>query len=297
MPLNLRQIECFRAVMLTGTISGAAELLFVSQPAVSRLLAHTEQTAGFALFERIRGRLHATPEARQLFLEVESTYLGVQRVNTLVRDLAENRKGTLRLLAHTTIAGSLVPQAIGVYHRSVPDVRVTFDSGRQWVLMERMLNQQVDLAVTIFPLEHPAIQTMVLRDVSLVCVLPRGHALAACEEVMVEELGQHPVVGYEDGTPFGALMAKLFEDFGMPTDSPVEAGTPREACSLVEHGVGVAIVDEYSAREFAEKLAVRPIAGNNTPKLQVFIAHKRYDPLSRIALAFIDVLHQLARPG
>ena len=67
MALNLRQIEVFRAVMITGSVSGAAQLLFVSQPAVSRLLSQTENRLGFALFERIKGRLHATAEAKEVF--------------------------------------------------------------------------------------------------------------------------------------------------------------------------------------------------------------------------------------
>ena len=74
MSFNLRQIEVFRAVMITGSIRGAAQLLFVSQPAVSRLLSHTESRVGFPLFQRIRGRLHATPEAKKLFHEVEEVY-------------------------------------------------------------------------------------------------------------------------------------------------------------------------------------------------------------------------------
>ncbi|MBC7077924.1 MAG: LysR family transcriptional regulator, partial [Synergistales bacterium] len=69
--MNLRQIEIFRAVMITGSISGASKLLFVSQPAVSRLLSHTELRMGLKLFERVKGRLYSTPEARSLFKEVE----------------------------------------------------------------------------------------------------------------------------------------------------------------------------------------------------------------------------------
>src|SRR3990170_3218630 len=116
MTLNFRQIETFRAVMAAGSISGAAQLLFVSQPAVSRLLSHTERSVGFALFERIRGRLYATPEAKQLFTEVESACLGVRRVNELARDLSENRRGVLRLVSHATIGRMLIPHAIGVFH-------------------------------------------------------------------------------------------------------------------------------------------------------------------------------------
>lgn len=94
MKLNLRQIEVFRAVMITGSIRGASELLFVSQPAVSRLLSHMEQRIGFALFERIRGRLYATLEARKLFHEVEAVYAGVQRVNDMARDLFEHQRAS-----------------------------------------------------------------------------------------------------------------------------------------------------------------------------------------------------------
>ena len=97
MKLNLRQIEVFRAIMISGSISGASKLLFVSQPAVSRLIAYTEQRLGLMLFERIKGRLSPTPEARRLFVEVTALYQNVQRVNEVADNLAENREGQLRL--------------------------------------------------------------------------------------------------------------------------------------------------------------------------------------------------------
>lgn len=92
MKLNLRQIEVFRAIMLSGSISGASKLLFVSQPAVSRLIAYTEQRLGLMLFERIKGRLYPTPEARRLFVEVTALYQNVQRVN----EVADNPPRTAK---------------------------------------------------------------------------------------------------------------------------------------------------------------------------------------------------------
>ena len=93
MRINLRQIEVFRAIMLTSSISGAAKLLHVSQPAVSRLLSYTEQRLGLKLFERIKGRLYPTPEAKRLFTEVNAVYQGVQRVNEVADDLIQQRAG------------------------------------------------------------------------------------------------------------------------------------------------------------------------------------------------------------
>src|SRR5476649_2882620 len=120
MRLNLKQIEVFRAIMLTGSISGAAKLLHVSQPAVSRLISYTEQRLGLLLFQRIKGRLYPTPEARRLFEEVSAVYQSVQRVN----DLAENRIGQLRIASSPNLGQSLMPRAVAIFCQRYPEVRI-----------------------------------------------------------------------------------------------------------------------------------------------------------------------------
>src|SRR5687768_8239468 len=65
-PMNLRQMEVFRAVMVSGGVNSAAALLHVSPPAISKVLAQAAKSTGLVLFERVRGRLIPTPEAQQL---------------------------------------------------------------------------------------------------------------------------------------------------------------------------------------------------------------------------------------
>lgn len=93
--MNLRQMEVFRAVMLTGGVGGAAELLHISQPAVSKMLAQSQRQLGFALFARVKGRLVPTAEAQALHAEVEALWRGVERVRDVSRSLATPRSGTL----------------------------------------------------------------------------------------------------------------------------------------------------------------------------------------------------------
>ena len=95
MKLNLRQIEMFRAIMITGSVSGAARMLSVSQPAISRLLAYTEDRLKMRLFERVKGRVQPTPEARRLFAEVEDVHRGVLRINDLAQELQRRGTGAL----------------------------------------------------------------------------------------------------------------------------------------------------------------------------------------------------------
>ena len=99
-PLNLRQIEVFRAIMMAGSISGAGRMLHVSQPAVSRVLALTESRLGYRLFERVKSRLSPTAEARRLYAEVEQVYGGIERVNDLAASLGQSGAGMLLSLIH-----------------------------------------------------------------------------------------------------------------------------------------------------------------------------------------------------
>src|SRR6476469_7268529 len=124
MTLNLRQIEIFGPVVPSVSSGAPSQLLFVSQPAVSRLLSHTEQRVGFALFERIKGRLYATPEAKKLFHEVEAVYQAVQRVNDLAGDLARNRSGILNIVSSPSVGQMLIPEALSQFQARHPDVKV-----------------------------------------------------------------------------------------------------------------------------------------------------------------------------
>ena len=107
--MNLRHMEVFRAVMLTGSISGAAEILHVSQPAVSKLLAHAARQSQLVLFERVKGRLVPTPEAQQLYEEVEKLWRGVERVRDVTRGLGDPNSGVLRLAVSASLGTHLVP--------------------------------------------------------------------------------------------------------------------------------------------------------------------------------------------
>src|SRR5437879_727371 len=113
--MNLRQMEVFRAVMQAGSVTGAARVLNISQPAVTGVLRHTEAGLKFRLFERIKGRLLPTPEARALFGEIEQIFDRVDVVDRLIGDLQDARVGTLDIVAIPALGVSLLPSAIGAF--------------------------------------------------------------------------------------------------------------------------------------------------------------------------------------
>ncbi|HEX2545388.1 MAG TPA: LysR substrate-binding domain-containing protein [Ramlibacter sp.] len=293
MALNLRQIEVFRAVMITGSISGAAQLLFVSQPAVSRLLSQTETRLGYALFERIKGRLHATPEAKKLFREVQSVYAGIQRVNAMAENLADNRQGTLNIVCSTSVGQMFIPQAIASFLESFPRVKLNFMIMSYAHLLERLLDHQADLGVITSPMEHPNLTMAPLSENRLVCLFPQGHPLEAKSLVSLEELAPYPLVTYDKGTPFGALIEQLYEAKGLALDPLVEVGSPHSASALVQLGTGIALVDEFSVKGAPGKLAMRAVV--DSPVVQINLVHHRLEPMSKLTRAFVEVLRDLVQ--
>jgi len=293
MSLNLRQIEVFRAVMTTGSISGASQLLFVSQPAVSRLLSHTEQRVGFALFERIKGRLYATPEAKKLFHEVEAVYLAVQRVNDLATDLARNRRGILNVVSSFSVGQMLIPEALALFKSRHPDVKVTFQCLGYAHLKERLLHRQADLGIIILPMEHPNLEVTPLGRNRLVCILPYNHELTRRATLALSDLRPFPLIAYDKDTPLGQTVARLYEEADEPLAPAIEVGSPQNACSLVQMGAGVALVDEFSVRSWSGNghLVVRPVTG--APILQANLVHMRFEPPSQLTQAFVGQLRQL----
>lgn len=288
--LNLRQIEVFRAVMITGSINGAAQLLLVSQPAVSRMLSHTEARIGFDLFERVKGRLYPSPEARRLFADVESVYRDIQRVNTTLLDLVQQRHGVMRIVSSPSLGHQLVPDAIAGFRRCHDDIRVSLECLRHVLLRDRLLDQQADLGISLFPIDHPNLRALPLCEIRVLTVCAAEHALAAApSQGLIEALAEVPFIGYPSDTPFYNVMRPALERTGLAYRPSIEVDSPHQACALVKNGAGYSMIDEITWQASAkERMAVLPVMQQEF--LTVSLVHLRREPLAQIARTFVEQL-------
>ena len=99
-------------VMETGSVTQAGKLLYISQPAVSRLIADLEEHVNFQLFDRRKKRLIPTVEAKLLYDEVEKAFIGLSSIEDTAQSILELKRGHLRLIAMPGIAILLLPQVI-----------------------------------------------------------------------------------------------------------------------------------------------------------------------------------------
>lgn len=247
MKFRLRQMEVFRAVMLTGSIKAAAQLLFTSQPAVSRIVAHTEQTLGLALFKRVKGKLVPTPEGQALFREVDDFYQQALKVDEFARGLAQGSSGTLRVASSPSLSRGLMSRAIAQFVRRYPNIRVNFRTTLLNAMPDEVLSNKVDLAVSVHPIEHANLRVEPFTRGRMVCVVPLGHELAQKPTVRLADLAAYPVISHDQSIPFGQLVAAAFEKAGVEWRCRIHIHQGDMACSLARSGAGVAIVDEFTA--------------------------------------------------
>lgn len=289
MSLNLRQIEVFRAIMVTGSVSGAAKLLNVSQPAISRLLSHMESRSGLTLFERIKGRLYPTPEARTLFTEVDAVYQRVQRVNEITRDLVEKRQGTLRLAVIPSLGQTLIPMAISRFRQQFPHVKIILHTVISNDVFENLLSRHVEVGVVTSPANHPNLHARPIFKSHLVAVLPASHPLTNRPEIHTQDLLREDLIGYGADTPLGRLTEQMFSSVGGMPRLAVEVRFTHMACAMVQAGAGVGIADELAVMgRIWPDVVVRPIVP--TTVMSVNVLHYQLEPLSLLVQDFIHTL-------
>ncbi|MCZ2496945.1 LysR family transcriptional regulator [Xylophilus sp. Kf1] len=290
-PLNLRQIEVFHAIMVTGSLSEAGRMLCVSQPAVSRVLATAEGRLRFLLFERVRGRLQATPEARRLFAEVEPIMAGVGHFNTLARSLAEGDAGKLCIVSSPSYSEWLMPRAIDRFRARHPDVHINYRPLPFDAMLPHMLLGRADLCISSMPPPPSAnLVAKVIGEGGILCAIPRRHALARLEAVTPADLRDQTLISYGGETPFGQLISR-FLAAGEVTPQIEIRSTP-EALALVRQGVGVALVESFGyAASLSDTMVLRPIQ----PRLDhhIYQIHSRNNPLSNLAKGFLATLKHL----
>lgn len=290
--MNLRHMEVFRAVMLTGSISGAAELLHVSQPAVSKLLGHAARQSKLVLFERIKGRLVPTPEAQQLYQEVEALWRGVERVRDVTRSLGDPHSGVLRLAVSASLGTYLVPRALALLYQRHERIKVSLEVLIAPIMVEALLDQSAHLGIAMQPIDHPNLSAVRSYVCGLACVMRHDHQLASKREIVPRDLNNERVISSPASTPYGQSLHRAYGAAARSAKLDVEVRSAASACWLAQAGAGIAVVDQAAvAGQSFNGLVVRPFRCNEL--LDVQILRNAYRPLSLLHQSFCEAFEQV----
>ncbi len=283
--MDTRHLEAFRAVIESGSMTAAANLLGKSQPAISGLISRLEDELGLSLFKRRKGKLEATPEAALFYEEARRTLAALERTVQVSRDLKRLWLGTLSLASQPGLATYVLPPIIAYLLRRWPDGTVRFITRSSLTVRDLGRLDAFDIGFAEQPIEKPA-SVIDMFEIGCVCMLPPGHALARHDILTPELLHGVPFISlYADHFLHEAL-ERAFAEVGAKLAVAVHVEFFGTAGALVMEGVGVTVVDRFTAAHFARLgLTVRPFSPSLRYRFAMFQPSNR--PLSRIATEFV----------
>src|SRR3984957_20063797 len=203
--MTLRQIEVIRAVMISGTITGAAKLLNVSAPGISRLVKYTERSLGVRFFQRQNGRYVPTRDAEMIFEQINPIYGKVDDLAEVIGKIGRGQLSELRIASVPSIAQVMVPRAVERIRKRYPDLKMDINIVKLEEVIDYLLLGKGDCAAISYRLDHPALDFLPLARGRLVCIGPNKPGLAQPKPISAAEMTRFPLVGIEPAGPFGRI--------------------------------------------------------------------------------------------
>jgi DNA-binding transcriptional LysR family regulator len=291
--LTLRQVEVIRAIMVTGTVNGAAQMLNVSAPGVSRIMKHAEGLLGLKLFSRRHGRYLPTVEAAGIFGQIQDLSRKMKDLQDSTETLKRGASSVFSFASVPSISQFVVPRAVRLLLRKHPDLRLKIDVIKIDEAIDYILLRKGELAAMSYKLEHPAIDFQPLALCALMVAAPVRHPLAKRKSVSAEEVLEHPLIGFDPADPYGHNIAKAFFDRGLTPQFVVQARYAHTVLGLVAQGLGVALIDAFSLAGHSQEGVVGVPLDPPTP-FMTYIATNSGTPLSTFAESLITFLRQEA---
>ncbi|MCH8154683.1 MAG: ABC transporter substrate-binding protein [Proteobacteria bacterium] len=204
-----------------------------------------------------------------------------------VRDLRHARSGRLRMISTPPLGHTVVPHALKRFLKERPKVRVSYDIRRLETVIQSVETGAAEIGFVLGVRHHPGLTVTQLHVGEMVCVTPADHPLAGKEKITPADITSHRLIGLE--TSLGVSVRSAFDTAGVPYMSDVQVRYCHTACVLANAGIGVAVVDPWSARFApAQEIVTRPFS----PSTQVVAAaiHRKDTTWSLLAEALVREL-------
>ncbi len=294
MTLTLRQIEMFRAVMTAKSFIGAARLLRVAQPTVTNVIARIEDRLGVPLFLRQGGRIYPTAEAINILAEIDRAFIQLEQAVMRVDKVARREAATLRLGAAPSVGRRLIPEVLKALVSRHQDLTVHLEILSVAQVLDYVLGGPGECAVSVFPIAHGAIRSTRLGQARLVCLVPHELAGRFDAPVAPGHLKDETLIVFEPHTVHGQAIARFLGSADVSLGRTHQARFAESAVGLAEAGLGIALVDEFSALSADQgRVAVKPVAFDPVFDIFLHVNHER--PVSHFTQLFQrELTRQLA---
>lgn len=243
--MEWQQLEYFRVVAKTEHFRKAAELLSISQPALSRSITKLEEELGISLFDRTGRSVQLNKFGRIFLHRVENGLneiaLGVQEIN----QLKDPYTGTLSLAFLPNLGTSILPEIIGHFNKEYPHVEIQLYQNKILDSVDQLLKREVDLCLISRVGAHPAITWHPLFEEELFLYVPATHRFANRTSIALHEIAGDPFIAFKKELGMREIINHFCEKAGISPVIRFEGEDVPTMAGLVSAGLGVTIIPPF----------------------------------------------------
>lgn len=296
--MELFQLHSFLKVAEEGSITRAADALYLTQPAVTQHIKSLENELGVALFDRT-GRGVRLTEAGEAFRGYVRRCLAVlDEGRSVISDLQAGTSGRLTIGAGVTTSIFHLPQWLREFREQYPGVDVVVRTGRSREVTQLVLERDIDMGLVTSPVEHPDLQVIGLYDEEIVLVAPPDHLLTHGNPT-ARELAEAPLILFPQGSGFRDYLDRALAEAGIQAQVKMETDSVEAIKSFVMVGLGVSFLPESSVDAEIEAELLARVTVESLPKLarRTSIIHRADRYLSTGARGFLHILQDRFHPN
>lgn len=289
--MNLKQVEAFRAAMITRKIVDAAKLLFVSQPSVTRLIQQLEEEVGFILFERSKSGITPTSEAVQFYEAVKTAFVGLDSLEATAKHIGALQAGELRIASPVAMSFGFIPHVVRVFKERYPEVQISLNTGLSVEIIAQASLQRYDVGIVIGSHGTTGGILEPFLDAQAVIILPLKHRLIEKSFVTPQDIEGEDFISLSDQDPSRKRFEQLLLREGVTTNTIIETLFSASICGFVSQNLGIAVVNPFTAHYFQNiGYTIRPF--RPAISFENHLIYPAHQPRSLICKAFVEVLNE-----
>ncbi len=288
--MNIRQLEAFRATVLVGTVNGAAALLDVSQPSISRLISQLEKSLNIVLFDRSNGRLVLTSEGQMIYEQVEHTFGAFDKIREFAQDIQNSRVGSLSIACMPALGLGFLPSVIDAFCAEHPNVNISLNIQVSPKIEDWIVAQHIDFGLAQLPFNRDDIVVDEFCRVPYYGVMPKGHPLSERSALAPRDFDGLPFISLTRNNSVRHLVDQMFSGQDVNRLMHLETSYLAAVCKLVGSGLGVGLADPFSIQDNQDVVTARIMSPSID--FHVGLVYPSHRPLSKMGRTFIAFLKQ-----
>ena len=264
-------------------------MLFITQPAISRLISNLEYSTGLQLFIRKPNRLEPTPEAQALYREVDRAFIGLEEIQTSAEAIANHQQGNLRIVAMPVCVESFLPSLISKFAMLYPKVSIELETAPRDQALKMIRTHRFDIGIVSMSTQDTRdLNTFTFCQQQAVCVLPADHPLSQKSQIHATDIKLERFISLSTGSPYRSLIDNVFIQEKVERRLTIETRTQKTIYELVKKGAGISILDPLITNSQDSEVIIKPFL----PEINwdYVIVRLKAAPVSLSAKSFMALL-------